>query len=977
MLTERGSINQTKLSKILKNLFSICSNYCTFAGILIINPSNLLKIQFISHKFFIFLQFVIAISFFQLLTLAKVNAQNTGIEVHGKVVYVENDQYFPLEFATVRLLNEKDSSLIAGTTTNEEGVFKFNAVKPQHYLVLISSVGYQNKYNEINVQNSLRSFIVADIIMYENSVTLDDAIIMGKRSEMLIKDDTLEYNAGAYKLNENAVVEDLLKRLPGITITEDGKILVNGKEVRKVMVDGKDFFRSNPNLSIKNIPAEIMEKLQIIEDKSELSKLTGVDDGEENITINITIQKDKKRGWLVSSNAGGGQELNGSEGNLLRYSVNSFAARLHDESQLGLVANGNNINGMSIGSGGSNIGSGKPGLNSSFSGGINFSSGKEKETPWLINGDISYGFNELELRKKSRRQYYLQDSTSYLTDSTIQISREQGIRFSSKIQNKALNGWTFSFSPSASFTTESKDYSGNSLLQAGNLDRDSVTKNNYNRNSISPEINLGGVFTVSHDFEKKKRKLSMSISSKYSNGEATGETDANYYYFRKSEGNRIVSRNQQWETNTSSFNNRLYLSYIEPIGLKSSLQFVYWIQSNRRENIKNNYIPDLITGEYTVLDLPYSKSIENLTMNQQLGMSYRAVSKKIVYTLGLDFNPSYIRSRSFIQDAAVSGGDSTITYFPGLKNYNFAPNAYVMYTIGKGKSIRFDYRGRSQSPTVTQLDPSPDETNPTYIRVGNPDLLPRFTHWTRLRYNDKNRKTQQSIQVNVEGNYIENDIINFTSYDGLTGVRTNMPINKSGSWNMNGMFMYSRPLSKYFQINNYTNASVKNNIGYSKLNNSSDSQETVATTASINESLGITYNWSWLYILTKLNYQLSNTTYSAENILDKKVSSMGGLLTGQFTLAKSWVISSSVNYRNITGFSSEYDRSEVIWNTEISKNFLKSKAAVLSLAFNDILQQQLSVSQVISSNYVEDQQFNTLKSFVLLAFSYKFNTLGK
>ena len=274
-------------------------------------------------------------------------------------------------------------------------------------------------------------------------------------------------------------------------------------------------------------------------------------------------------------------------------------------------------------------------------------------------------------------------------------------------------------------------------------------------------------------------------------------------------------------------------------------------------------------------------------------------------------------------------------------------------------------------------DPSRDESNPTNIRVGNPDLMPKFTHWSRLRFNNNNSETQQAFMVNLEANYILNDIINFTNYDGTTGVKTTTFVNKSGSWNSNAIIMYSRPLSANFQINNYTTAGMRNNIGYSSLSGSSASQETVATTVTANEELGITYKWEWLYMMAKATYSLNNTSYSVENILPKNTSILGGFFSTQFTLPGSWLISSNVSYRSMTGFSSVYNRQEMLWNAEISKNFLKYKAATITLVFNDILQQQLSVSQLISSNYVEDQQYNTLKSFVMLAFSYKFNTMGQ
>lgn len=895
--------------------------------------------------------------------------------IAGKIITYEDNIAVPLPYASVQLLLKSDSSFIKGTTSNDDGIFNFTSIKENDYLILITSVGYQNLYQELKVTAKKNNYDMGETVMIENTITLAEASVVAQRREMTVKNDTVEYDANAYRLRENAVVEDLLKRLPGISIDEEGKIFVNGKEVKKVMVDGKDFFRSNPNLSIKNIPAHIMEKLQVIEDKSELSKLTGIDDGEENLVINIGIQKDKKRGWISSSNMGLGREPASSEENLMRYSVNSFAARLYDETQLGLVVNGNNINGMTIGGSGSTTGSGKPGLNSSLSTGINFSSGVERKSPWVINGDLSFGQNQSIVNRNSKRQYYLADSTSFQADTLTQIIHNREIRFSGKLENRSIKNWTFSFIPSASYGITTRTNDGFSVLQAGNEERDSVNTNKYNNFSTSPELNLRGIFTVSHQFNKKGRRLSVNLDSRYTSSTGNGETNARYYYFKR-KNNKEVIRDQQWNTGTTNFNNRLYLSYIEPLAKKHSLQFVYWIRTDSRENLKNNFKPDS-TGEYTILDIPYSKSVENLTLTQQLGISYRGVLSKVSYVFGVDFNPSRIKSRSFIQNGSSTGSDSTITYFPGLQTYNFAPVGYLIYNMGNGKNLRFDYRGRSTSPTVAQLDPSRDESSPTNIRIGNPDLLPKFTHWSRLRYNDNNRESQQSIMANIEGNYILNDIINFTDYDGETGIKTTSPVNQSGSWNITGMFMYNRPLSTYFQINNYTQSGIRNNIGFSTVNSSTGSQKTIATTTTLNQDLGLTFKWDILYMMAKIKYELSNTAYSTENILDKRISSLGGFLSAQLNLPKSWSLSSELNYRSFTGFSNEYNQQELLWNAEISKNFLKNNSGTITLLFNDILQQQLNVTQLISSNFVEDRQFNTLKSFVMLAFSYKFNTMGK
>lgn len=923
----------------------------------------------INLRLFIF----IAVSVFFFTSIKSQNISLKNREIKGKITTQNNNELLPLEFANIRLLSPVDSTMLAATITDEFGDYTIKAPSGNNFLIVISCLGYKTSYQPVSLSKDQSVTHLNNITLEDNSFMLAETTVTVQKTQMNVKTDTVEYDASAYRLSDNAVVEDLLKRLPGIVISEDGKILVNGKEVKKVMVDGKDFFRSNPNLSIKNIPTAIMDKLQVIEDKSELSKLTGIDDDDDNITINITIQPGKKHGWLVSNNMGAGKELNGDDNNVMRYTVNSFAVRLIDKMQIGLIANGNNINGMSIGGGGSTNGSGKPGLNSSLSGGFNFSSGVEKDKekyPWVINGDLSYGFNESLIRKNAVRQYYLQDSTSYQRDSSIQNSREQGVRFSAKILNRSFKNWTFLFNPTISYNTISKTNDGYTLLQAGNENLDSVSTNDYYRSSVTPVLNITNSFIATYEF-KEGRKISLSIDSKYSNSESSGKTIANYYYYRRT-SNRSVTRNQEWKSSSESFYNKLYLSYIQPIAEKHSLQFIYWIQSNDRENIRNTMKLDTLTNSYSILDIPYSKSIENQTTSQRIGISYKGVLNRLVYTIGINYNPASTRSRSFIQDGLVAGGDSVISYYPRLNTYNYAPNAYLLYIIKRGRTLRFDYRGKSEAPTVAQLDPSPDETNPANIKIGNPNLLPKFTHWARIRYNDKNRKKQSSLSVNIETNYILNDIVSFISYDDETGIKTTMPVNQSGSWNAYGTVLYNQPIGTLFQINNYSQVGMKNDIGFSTVDKYSTSQKTIATTLSIIEEAGLSFKWDWLYIMTKAKYQMGNTTYSVESILPKNTSSLGGYIDAQFTLPYSWNISTTVNYRKLTGFSEAYNRDETIWNAKISKSLFKGKRGSFTLLLNDILQQQLSINQIVSSNYVEDQQFNTLKSFIMLMFSYKF-----
>lgn len=897
-------------------------------------------------------------------------------KITGSIYAIENQSKTALSFASVRLLSAKDSSFIIGTTTNSKGQFELISSREKKQLILVSCMGYESIYEQVPSEKINSSFLMKDIILLDKSIKLNETVVLGQRAEMVIKKDTVEYNSAAYRLKSNAVAEDLLKKLPGITITDEGTILVNGKEVKRVMVDGKDFFRSNPNLTIKNIPASIMEKLQIINDKSELTKLTGIEDGEESIAINITIQKEKKKGWLVSSNIGEGKELQGNEGDLLRHTVNCFAARLVESSQLGVLANGNNVNGMSMGSGASTVGIGKPGLNSSLSGGINYSSGKDNHAPWMINSDVSYGYNERVLRSNSIRRYFLQDSSSYQTDTLKQFSSEQSLRFSSKIENNSIHNWVFSFSPSASITSKQITSEGKSLLQAGNINRDSVNANRYNTYSNIPVLDFGEVFIITHDFEKKRRKVAINFDSRYTNKEGVGEIDASYQYYRNNAVNKQVKQ-QQWKNQSLFINRQFHVLYIEPIGLKNSIQLVYWIRYNTNNNIINNFNLDSLSGQYSRLDLPLSRSLNNNILTQQMRINYSGIVNNFTYTMGVDINDNNIQSLSFIQKASISGKDSALASLAKVRNFNIVPNVNLMYDIGPGAALRFDYKGRPESPSISQLDPSRNESNPTNIRIGNPNLTPKFTHWARIRFNTNQREKQQSFQMDLEGNYVVDDIVDRTIFDGTTGIKTTTPVNQTGSWNANGVVMYSKPFLKYFQVNNNLQSGLRNIIGFTSLNNANSSEKNTATSIMVNDELGLSYKWEWLYLMSKASYLLNSTTYSMHNLPTQHNASFGGFFSAQVSLPDTWSIASGLNYRKLSGYSSSYNRNELLWNIELSKSFLENKAGTLTLLMNDILQQQLNISQVIASNYIEEQQFNTLKSLVMLAFSYRFNSMGK
>ena len=841
----------------------------------------------------------------------------------------------------------------------------------------------------------------------ENVVMLEEAVVVGQKAEVIVKQDTTEYNVEAFRMQESAVAEDLLKRLPGVEVSETGVITVQGKEVKKVLVDGKDFFQGDPTMATRNIPAEIMEKLQIIDDKSELAKLTGIDDGEENTVINITIKKGMKKGWITNSSVGMGKEIREphfSEGPVL-YEANSFVTRILDDTQIGIVANGNNVNlqrfttrgGRGEGGGSSSGGNasmqqgGGSGINSSISAGLTFA--REKNKNFKQGGEITYGFSQRDVQQKSLREMIVDRGGGMFreaSDTTRQQSHD--LRFNYKMEYKPTEKWTIQLSPTVSYSktfsdNRSQTLNTDSLINNWNSElpnNQDVNFNSKHTTSAGNALDLGLVFTAAKDFEKKGRKLSFNVETQYSYSNTNGTNLSSNIFYNPAQAYRSRDMNQQSKIVNNSITARGYISYIEPLGNNNFLQGSYWARYNMRDNIRetDDIILDTIpeTGEIfikeKILNPVYSKSLSNEVLTQQLSLSFRAVREKYNLTIGADYNPSITKSHQFIKNGASDRSDSTVYYYPMYTVLNnVAPNLDYLYKFTKTQNLRATYRGRTRAPSITQMDPTRDSTSLTNIRFGNPNLKPTFTHTLRLRYSDYEREKQQAFAVTMDASYIMNNIVNQTNYsqDG-SGIRETSPVNVNGSWNGSMQIMYNRPIGKMFQINNFTNIRLRNDIGFTTINN--ESTREVAFTSAFSQNIGVTFRNDWLYLQVRATYMPSNTNYSTEGKPNVTTHNYGGALNMRLTLPKNWSLGSDVRYAGMSGYSSGYNRNQTIWNAELSKQFLKNNAATVRLRVSDILQQQKNIVRNTASDYFEDVEYNTLSSYFILTFAYRFNSLG-
>jgi hypothetical protein len=324
----------------------------------------------------------------------------------------------------------------------------------------------------------------------------------------------------------------------------------------------------------------------------------------------------------------------------------------------------------------------------------------------------------------------------------------------------------------------------------------------------------------------------------------------------------------------------------------------------------------------------------------------------------------------------MSGKDSVLNRIAGRKVINYSPQLNFRYRFNSNTNLRFDYRGSTRQPSVSQLDPTPNNTNPLNLRTGNPDLLPSFSNNISLRLNSNRRAEQQSLTANADFTFTLNEIINFTEYEEMTGIQHTRPINENGSWNSSANIMYNRPLDKAKRLKFSTQArfSYDNRIGFTTVNKRSERNISGTTGASGN--VGLSYTKDWFYGQFRGSIRRSNTTNSLEGKTDQKNYNYSITYNTQLYFPKNWTLSSDINYLATRGLTSGYNKDEILWNASLGKQFLKNKQAGIQLQWNDILQQRLRISRTVNANYIEDTEYNALTSYFMLTFTYRFNTMG-
>lgn len=862
----------------------------------------------------------------------------------------------PVSEANIRILAQKDSLFITGKASARDGSFSI-PVKNGEYIVHISYIGYAEIFKDTTVTSQAPHVRLGTIVLKDDNLLLEDAIVTAKAPEIVVKGDTIEYNADSYKVTESAVIEDLLKRMPGVEIDAEGKITVNGREIKKILVDGKEFFSDDPKVASKNLPARMVDKLQVLERRTDMSLMTGFDDGNEEMVINLTVKPGMKEGLFGNAFAGYGSQD--------RYEANAMVNYMRDKDQLTLLGGLNNTNNAgfsdlasamfgSMGGGRRGRGGwgGSSGITKSANAGLNFS--KEFDKKLTLGGNIRYGDTDTDSRSNVYTQNLLSASNTFEKENNTSNNYSQNVNMDFRLEWEPDSMTKFIFRPNASFYNNKRTEQGDFITTSA--DGDTINYGDSKYFSKGTGKNMGGTLEASRRLGTTGRVLSMSIGGGLNDSENNGTNLSNTFY----NGSRPDDIIDQRVKNTNSGNNiSLYASYVEPLGNNNFLQLAYNYRFNRSESDKETRTKDL-NGEYTVLDTAYSKRLENNFYNQNVELNFRASREKYNYLFGISMQPSKSESHTFVGDSLINHVSQNVI--------NFAPMAQFNYMWSRQNNLRINYDGSTEQPSVNQLSSVVDISDPLNISYGNPDLKPAFNHRLRVRYRNFDPEKNRSYMFMTNAGFTVNDIVTSRITDKETGKKESTHKNVNGNWNAMARFMTNQPLGNI----KFTGFSMTF-VSYNNSNGFSNEEKNTSKRLNLGETLGVNYR-SDLFDLSvrgNISYNKVNNTLSGQ--LDQEYFNYGGGAQTTIYLPLDFVIESDINYSTNSGYADGFQQKEFLWNASLSKQLFKQKNGTIRFKIYDILKQRSDINRTVTSNYIRDTTTKTLTSYFMFHFVYRFN----
>lgn len=876
--------------------------------------------------------------------------------------------------ATVMLLQAKDSALVSFGSTDRQGMFELKNVNRGNYHLKITFVGYATAFREIRADDFTNPVLdMGRLTMSPVSRELDELVVKGEKAPVTVKRDTIEFNAGSFKVKTNANVEDLLKKMPGMEVDTDGSIRAQGEQVQRVMVDGREFFGRDPKLATRNLPADAIDKVQVYDKKSDQAVFTGIDDGQREKTINLELKEEKRNGAFGNMMGGAGTED--------RFQAKANINKFSKGDQLSFLGMGNNVNeqGFSMddymnfsggsqqmaGAGGGrmtiqmdgnnlggvplNFGGRQNGIITNYAGGLN--TNQDIGTKTKLGASYFYNNLNQNISQLLNRINYLPNGSYDFNQTSRQVNQSDNHRGNLTLDHQLDSANSFKFTASATLTnTEqtvqslSRTYNVGDSLQNQSV-RDSYTKGR--------STNLNSSLLYRHRFAKKGRTLSATLSLGLSENNSDGTLQSTNEFYTLTTEKKIIAQTNNQKNQNQSYGAQF--SYTEPLGGRKYLEVNYSIRTNRNDVIRDVY--NVNAGVPVYNDTLSNRYKSNYVYNRP-GFNLRMNRQKFNITVGASYQHTQLKGDLTLRDTSINRTFE-----------NILPVVRFNYDFSSLKHFRFDYETSMQEPSIQQLQPVIDNSDPLNLSSGNPNLRPAYAHQFRLNYTQFDPASSIGFFAFVNATYTTNAIAYSQTVNPVTLVRLTVPVNVADNFRVSGNFNFGFPIRKLSsRLSLGPTVSYVRGINLINLQENRSDQRTYGGTfrydftfkelLTLGLSANLSQNRTEYSFNTKQNQQYLNETYSSELNIN---------------FLKNYAFGGSYDFYHYRSQTTSFDQTIPIINLSISRYLLKNNAGELKFAVVNALDKSLGVSQTATSNYLQQETTNNLGRYYMISFTYALN----
>lgn len=884
-----------------------------------------------------------------------VQAQGT---VSGKVLNQKDKT--PIDYASIAIKKlSSDSSVVGATSTSSNGTFSIGNIGVGKYRLFVAYLGLKTLNKDFELTAANPNINLGNLEMEDTGVTLKAVEVKAEIPPVVVKKDTLEINAATLKVKENSVVEDLLKKVPGVEVSKDGTVTTQGETIKRVKVDGKDFMGNDPLLATRNLPADMVDKIQIIDEMSEQSKFSGIDDGNREKILNIVTKNGiKNKGYVGNNTVGYGTND--------RYDVNLSINRFDNNQQLSLLGQFNNVNKQNFG-GGLGMGGGRgmrfggtgqqqQGITTTNAAGINFADTYEDGTQF----NASYFFNKTSLfnTNTTNSQNFIGNNLVTSIEDLESTTKRINHRLNFMVDTKLDSATSIRIQPNISYT----DNSGNSLT---NYDRNNpnghaVGSQNLITGSTAPSVSNN--LLLRRKFLRRGRTLSLNVNTNINDSDADNY-NKNPETLTGPTGVNIKNLDQLNDNKVNSFSNTARLVYTEPLSKTLSMEFNY--QNTYAHDNRQRYVYDFnsATQQYDIVNIDYSNEFENTTWTNALGFSFNTNEKKYNWNVGVAAQQTNRKN-----DNLTTGNILKQNFI------NITPTAQFRYTFSNTKRLNIRYDGRTNQPSIDQIQPVRDNTNTQSAPLGNPNLKPSFSNNFRIFYNNFDFASYRTLFLGAFITQTFNDFGNSqriiddpTSDDD--GKIENGYVNVKGNYNANVFGSLGLPIIK----GNKLNLQINGGLSLARSTNVSAGQDNITRSFGLSNGYKLVSNFEKFDLIAGVSGRWDRSTYTI------------GQTTNYYTLSPNIDVSymfpgnirlqTDATYNSLTGRGAGYNTSYTQVNAYISRQFFKNKGT-FKLSVNDLFNENTGISRTASANSIVDQNFNVLKRYFMFSFTYSLSSIA-